>query len=810
MPCSARLSSFIAARDWWRSLVLVSLAVCGVRPASAAEATPDQALAQMLGFVKQHCLECHGERDFKADLSLAGFRDLKSVAVGRDAWDSVVSMVEAGEMPPQGKPRPSADQTTAFLASVQTVLDHLDRTARPDPGRVTIRRLSRMEYNNTIRDLVGVDFSPAEDFPADDVGHGFDNIGDVLTLSPVLMERYLAAAESIMDRAIAINPPKPPTRALHARYIEPAGRDVPQSQYRPITPKADSQPIFTGPLHTSYPNLPEGEYSFRVRCYGTVEGDRPVRLAVMTMGKNLVGESPPEELAQVPLADKLGKVKIVKIVEVPGRDEKGAQNFDVPFTLPAGFERMAVGVVANPAEGPPPTLHIEYFALTGPMDTRPATHRKLLAASPDKPQSEQTREVLGRFASRAYRRPATEAELARLEKFVAAQLAAGTGWEAAIQLAMQGVLCSPKFLFRAELDDRPVSPEPRPISEYQLASRLSYFLWSTMPDDELFDLAARGELSKNIELQVRRMLADPKAETLFDSFAQQWLQLGRIKQVAPDKQLFPTFTEELRADMLTETRLFFLSIVEEDRSLLDLVSADYTFVNRRLADHYGLKLAGAPPSRGNRGQNEFQRVSLTDGQRGGLLTMASVLTVTSNPTRTSPVKRGRWILEQILGTPPPPPPQNVPELAEDKEAQLTGSLRQRMEQHRANPACANCHARMDPIGFALENYNAIGRFRQKDGEFAIDPAGTLPGGGSFATPAEMKQVLRGKQEQVAHNLTEKLLTFALGRGLEHYDRPTVKKITAAVAADDFKFSRLAIEIASSEPFRMRRGQEITP
>jgi mono/diheme cytochrome c family protein len=788
----------------------------------AAEVEPAAQVKDVLAFAAKHCVACHSGSQPKADLSLANYKDLAGIAAGRDDWESVVAMVEAGEMPPQDKPQPTTDETAAFLKNVQVLFDYADRTSKPDPGRVTIRRLNRAEYNNTVRDLVGVDFAPAEDFPSDDVGHGFDNIGDVLTLPPVLMERYLAAAGSIMDRAISVNPPKPPVRSMHGKYLEPSGAWNQSYQFRPISPKPDDKPINTGPLHTPYPNLPEGEYSFRFRAYATTEGQAPVKVAVMLVGKELTDVSLPEELEKIPFAKNFPGAKILQILEIAPRVPKAAQNYDVPFTLPAGMQRVSVGIVAPPKGEPLPTLYVEYFALTGPKDTRPPSHRKLLACSPDKPQAEQTREVLSRFATRAYRRPATDDEVARLVKLVEAAQAEGTGWESAVQFAMEAVLCSPKFLFRVELDDRPDSPGMHPIGEFQLASRLSYFLWATMPDQELFDLAAKGELSKNLEPQVRRMLADPKARALFDQFALQWLQLGRLRQAAPDKELFPTFTEELRGDMLRETELFFNSVVQEDRPITDLVAADYSFLNQRLAEHYqiadtagnprGLPKGQKPPYPAGQSipRDQFVRVSLPDGKRGGLLTMAGVLTVTSNPTRTSPVKRGRFVLEQILGTPPPPPPPNVPELAAGKEAELTGTLRQRMEQHRANPACANCHAKMDPLGFALENYNAIGRFRDKDGEFAIDASGTLPGGQSFQGPAELKQIMLGKRELLARALAEKMLTYALGRGLESYDRPTLKKITAALAADDYKFSRLAIEIVQSDPFRMQRGKETSP
>jgi hypothetical protein len=335
-----------------------------------------------------------------------------------------------------------------------------------------------------------------------------------------------------------------------------------------------------------------------------------------------------------------------------------------------------------------------------------------------------------------------------------------------------------------------------------------------MPDEELLALASKGELTPNLDAQVRRMLADPKSNSLIDNFAMQWLQLKRLKTVTPDPNLFPTFNEPLRAAMLKETELFFEAMIREDRSIVDLVAADFTYLNGPLAQHYGLAhLLSQPTEEANRGRRrggpnrDFERVTLPDGLRGGLLTQASILTVTSNPTRTSPVKRGRWILEQILGAPPPPPPPNVPELAEGDKAQLTGSLRQRMEQHRANPACANCHAKMDPLGFAFENYNAIGGFREKDGEFPIEAGGMLPGGKAFQGPVELKSILKEQRVKVGRNLTEKLMIYGLGRGLEYYDRRSVQKIQEELEKNDYKFSTLAVEIVKSDPFRLRRGTE---
>ena len=445
--------------------------------------------------------------------------------------------------------------------------------------------------------------------------------------------------------------------------------------------------------------------------------------------------------------------------------------------------------------------------------TRPRTTRSWPAIRKRRTPSRRGRSFRA-FATQAYRRPATKDEVERLAKLVEGAEKGGEKWEAGIRLALEAVLVSPKFLFRVELDDRPDSAGPHSIDEYQLASRLSYFLWSTMPDEELFALAGKKQLTANLDAQVRRMLKDPKAKALVENFALQWLQLRPLKNFSPDPKLFPSFDDRLRSAMFRETELFFDAIMREDRSILELIDADFTFLNERLADLYGIadingNRTGQKPDRpaGRRIRGEqFVRVQLQGGERGGLLTQASVLAVTSNPTRTSPVKRGRWVLEQLLGTPPPPPPPNVPPL-DDKKRQLTGSLRERMTQHRADPACANCHARMDPIGFGFENYNAIGAFRTKDDGFAIDPSGTLPGGQSFQGPAELKRILKGKKELFSRCLTEKMMTYALGRGLEYYDRPTIDRINAALAKEDYRFSTLVAEIVKSDAFRLRRGKD---
>jgi hypothetical protein len=773
-----------------------------------------------VAFLNKYCIKCHAAEMPKAGLSLHTFKDAASVLKGRKHWDSVIDMIESGEMPPEKQPRPTADEQAAFLKSVRAIFEHADTSGKPDPGSVTIRRLNRTEYNNTVRDLLLADFAPAEDFPADDVGHGFDNIGDVLTVSPILMERYLAAAETIANRVILVDIPKPSKRFLSGRYLQPNNAQTPQGRFRPMDVTA-KEPFNSGPFAAAGDYLKftaDGELILRANLYAETESKKPVKVALFITGKDLPEYSSDAEVDQLMGAalPQMRPMKILGTFEITARDAKKPQSIEVPVNRIGNINRAGIALI-KPAEGEEPAkLHIEHISSEGPLDTRPASHRMLLACSPEKSQKEQTREVLTRLTNRAYRRPATKDEIEALAKFVDRAVADSQKWEAGLRLAVTAVLCSPKFLFRVELDNRPNSAEAHAIDEFQLASRLSYFIWSSMPDDELFALAKQGQLTKNLDAQVRRMLKDPKATALVDNFAMQWLQLGKLQTLSPDPQLFPTYNEKLRQLMMTETKLFLQEIVREDRSVLDMIQSDYTYLNEQLSGHYGIrdlyrkqisdtaKQTGQPVK-----WNEFARVQLKNAERGGLLTQASVLTVTSNPTRTSPVKRGRWVLEQILGTPPPPPPPNVPELEQQKD-QLTGSLRQRMEQHRKNPACANCHARMDAIGFAFENYDAVGALRKKDGEFDIETSATLPDGRNIQGVADLKQVLVEKKELFARSLAEKMTTYAVGRGLEYYDKRAIDRIVSGVAKDDFKFSRLVIEIATSDPFRLRRGKETSP
>ncbi len=773
-----------------------------------------------LPFLKKHCVECHSGKEPKAELALDVFQDAASLVKQRKIWDNVLRMIATGDMPPKAKPRPTVAESEQFTDHIKAVFDFADRHAKPDPGRVTMRRLNRQEYTNTVRDLVGADFNPTEDFPADDVGHGFDNIGDVLSLSPLLMERYLDAAETITSRVILVNPPAPARRYLSGRFLQPNNAQTSQGRFRQLNPTS-TEAVHSGPFTAGGDYLKfsaDADLIVRANLYAETKGTSPVKVAFFLSGAGVTEPSSDAEIEQLMGANvaAMKPIKIVQVFEITAREAKATQQIEFPYNHLGVIQRAGLALMKPPAGEEPAQLFIEHIWSEGPLETRPASHVKLLACTPGKTPAEQTVEVLTRFLRRAFRRPGTPDELARLVKLVETAQAGGEKWEAGIQQAIQATLCSPKFLFRVELDDRPQSPDTQPLDEFQLASRLSYFLWSTMPDDELLDLAGKKELTANLSAQVKRMLADPKSNALVDNFALQWLQIKRLKSTSPDTTLFPQFNEALRGAMLQESVLFFASVMREDRSILDLVDADYTFLNEPLARLYGIddtngNLKGQkvekPGGEAIRGE-DFKRVSLQGRARGGLLTQASVLTVTSNPTRTSPVKRGRWVLEQILGAPPPPPPPNVPELAEDKQATAGASLRERMEIHRKNPACANCHAKMDPIGFALENYDGVGGFRLKDGTFDIDPSGEFADGTKVKGPEELKTLIRGKKELFARCLAEKMLIYALGRGLEYYDRPTVDKIVAALAAGDYKFSILMTEIVQSEPFRLRRGSDV--
>jgi hypothetical protein len=670
-------------------------------------------------------------------------------------------------------------------------------------GRMRLRRLSRAEYNNTVRDLCGIDVHPADSFPNDDVGYGFDNIGSVLSLSPLLLEKYLAAAEQIAHAAFQ-NPDDllPPVRFPAAQLI--------------YIHKSERQNSFAGDHASLYASdsevgvdyyFPQSQlYALRALAWQDRAGNEAAK-----MGFKLDG-------------------KLLSTVDVPN-EALDLRPYEIRVAVSAGMHRFSTAFLNDFFDGSDPNNHqktnrdrnlnVEALEIIGPLQGEGAQSflsKQLGAVEPDPThRMDVARRFLTDFARRAYRRPVSKEEVKSLLRYVTLALQRGETFRRGIEYAVTATLCSPNFLFRVEraspMDGLPPYRPDRPlggsrskvrraggllahslVDDYGLATRLSYFLWSSMPDEELFDLAAHGKLKKprTLAIQARRMLRDPRARALSENFAGQWLQLRNLATVSPDPVRFPDFNEELRHAMRTETELFFRSIVEEDSSVLALLNAPYTFLNEPLAKHYGIS--------GVEGKN-FRRVRLSGDQRGGLLSQASLLTITSNPTRTSPTRRGRWIIENLLGTPLPPALPNVPPLADDKKAPLTGTLRQRMEQHRANPACAGCHARMDPVGFGLENYDAVGRWRDRDGDGAVDASGVLPDGSKFVGPAQLKEVLLHRKSEFVNCLCQKLLTYALGRGMEPEDQRAIHLIVRKSATDDYKFSALIFAIVESELFR---------
>jgi hypothetical protein len=718
-------------------------------------------------FLEKYCYDCHGHDKAKGDLNLELFKDASGFYRDQRLWRQAVTQVVAGEMPPpERKTRPAQAEIEGLQRNVRGLLNQAVAQAKVDPGKVTVRRLNRTEYNNTIRDLCYVDGNFSADFPADDTGYGFDNIGDVLTFSPVHLERFIAAAKAVAERAMPTEEQKLDVLNVDGYNMLPRGRSE------------DQMRVFNAATLTASFEAPrEGEYIFRAHLVGMANAGEPAAVV------NLVVD---------------GKVIGTQTLKVR-TNSRGAEKVDAKVRLAPGKHALAVTWTNPPADltSGSRRLGTYRYQLLGPTDTRTDLQRKLAEFAGAKKGDERARAMANWFVSRAFRRPATGAELQRYAKVFTTAETAGGSWEAGAQAMISVVLASPKFVFRLEQDDQPLAKDAHPVSEFALASRLSYFLWGSMPDEELFGLANQGKLTANLAAQTTRLLKDKRAQHLVTGFALQWLQTRRLALVTPDAKLFPEFDDALRASMVKETELFLTEIVREDRSVFDIVDADFTYLDRPLADLY--KIPEVPSRR----SGDFVRVTLPKGERGGVLTQASILTATSNPDRTSPVKRGKWILEQILGTPPPPAPADVPSLEAQK--QLTGNLRQRLEQHRANPACASCHNRMDALGFAFEKFDAIGRGRTMDEGVLIDTAGKLPDGRAFAGASQLKAVLKADREKYVRNLSAKLLTYGLGRGLEFYDEPALDKMVVAVDKGQQRFSALVMAVVQSDPFRLRRG-----
>lgn len=777
-----------------RARILPSLAlllVCTVAASFAAppaEKKPDPEVvyrSQIIPFLKKHCLECHGSDAQEGDIRFDQFADAAAVASDEKTWQRTIQMLRSGAMPPEDAEQPSEPVRRSVLNWIEHTIYKFDCDTVTPPGHVTIRRLNRAEYNNTIRDLFGLTLRPADDFPSDDVGGGFDNIGDVLSLPPLLMEKYLAAAEQIAEHAIVTDPSQFVRSQFKFRdnlIGEGTARYDYSQNSRRWTIHAE------GGVGGDFDFRRDGRYSLRIIAAGQHAGDEPPQMELRLDGQK------------------------IKVFDVNASQMRG--RYEIKWNVPAGVHHVS-GHFLNDFEDPTAedprrrdrNLVIDSIEVDGPLDPRPEEypdlHRKLIRFRPagGRLALDAAKANLEPFIYRAFRRPPTAAEMSSYAALVDNAVKQGDSFEQAMQIAVTAVLVSPHFLFRVEGGDKSASPGlVRPVGDFELASRLSYFLWSSTPDEELLALAAKNKLHEDgvVQTQIRRMLADAKTQALVDNFVTQWLNLRLLDGVAPDPQVFPQFDAELKAAMRRETELFAAAIIREDRSVLDFLSGRFSYVNERLAQHYGID--------GIQG-SDFQRVSFADNRHTGVLTQASILTLTSNPARTSPVKRGKWMLENILGSPPPDPPPDAPDLDAVQKAKPNATLRQQLTIHRENPVCASCHKVMDQLGFGLENFDAIGRWRDKDGTFPINASGELPGGAKFNGPLALAKVLDKRRSEFVRCLAEKMLTFAIGRELAVQDRCTVDKIVEQVEDKEFRFSALVNAIVTSDPFRKTSEDE---
>jgi len=795
-----------------RCVLLAALVgVLGARPTAEPRQEPSRtgvavSTSGERTVLDRYCVTCHNDRLQTGGLSLEQV-DLVDIAGNADLWERVVRKLRAGAMPPQPRPRPDPGTHRELVSYLEAALDEAARV-NPDPGRTeTFRRLNRIEYQNAIRDLLSLDIDVTALLPRDDSAFGFDNV-NTGGLSPTLMERYLAAARTVSELAVGSRAPSTGSRVV----VVPADRT--QEDH------VDGMPFGTrGGTIVEHLFPFDGEYEIQVRLQRnrnenvegldeshdielTLDGERlalftmvPDRTIVMQANNAYYTDEGIDNHLNARLTVTGGphRVGAAFIKKNSALLESTRQPYDAHFNMDR-HPRQQPAVRSISIVGP--------FDPTGIGDT--PSRNRVFSCRPASALVDNAEEcatsIIGSLARRAYRRPVTVADLDQLLSFYR-DGAADADFEVGIETALRALLASPEFLFRIERDPPEVAAGAAyRVSDLELASRLSFFLWSTIPDDELVELAAAGRLGEPdvLEAQARRMLDDPRAETLTTNFATQWLHLRNLDAVRPDARVFPDFDDNLRQGFRRETELVFQSIVDDDRSVRDLLTASYTFLNERVARHYGV-----PGVYGD----HFRRVQLpSDSPRAGLLGHGSILTVTSYATRTSPVLRGKWILENLIGTPPPPPPPNVPPLEESRSSTDVVSMRERMVAHRQNPACAVCHRVMDPAGLSMENFDAIGRWRNTEGGAVIDASGSLPGSEDFDGVAGLRQAVLGRPEVFVGTMTEKLLIYALGRGLEHSDAPAIRTIVSASSADDYRFSSLILGIVQSSPFQMRRSQ----
>ena len=806
----------------WRSVgglmaawfVLVSPLSANQPASPSPQVSPAEQSSPLRPVLNRYCVGCHNDRLLTADLSLESM-DAVHVAEGAAVWEKVIRKLRSGAMPPPRRPRPEPAVVENVLAWLEAELDAA-AARNPDPGRTdSVHRLNRAEYRNAIRDLLALDVDVTSLLPADSADeHGFDNIASMLSVSPTLLDRYLSAARRLSRLAVGLPPSAPATEEYRVRLEqdEYLGEDLPFGS--------------RGGAAIRHRFPVDGEYVIDVRLYrqlfDVVVGlGSPHEVEIRVDGERILSSVVGgEETGGAPPAGFVGDIFGSPEWERYARNADAG--LEVRFPARAGWRLVTVSFLGRPTEvedgvpHPPryperdeslesnPWVHTVAirgpYEVLGPGDT--PSRRKIFTCRPAAPREEEScaERILTALAGEAYRRPASGREVATLLRFFREGRRDGT-FDDGVQFALERLLADPKFLFRIEREPVDIaSGTVYPVSDLDLASRLSFFLWSSIPDAELLGAAARGELSApdQLERQVRRMLADDRAQALVDNFVGQWLLLRNLPSAAPDLNAFPDFDENLREAFDKETRLFVESMFREDRSVVDLLRANYTFVNERLARHYGI-----PHVYGS----HFRRVTFGDDEpRGGLLGQGSFLTVTSYPNRTSPVLRGRWVLESLLGTPPPSPPADVPGLPDRGADGRPASVRERLERHRESPACATCHAPMDPLGFALENFDAVGGWRDvaEDGT-PVDGSAVLPDGTRFRGPAGLRAFLVGQRRQFVEAMTEKLLAYALGRRIEYTDRPTVRGIVQEAAASDHRLSEIVLGIVRSPAFQLRRA-----
>jgi hypothetical protein len=756
--------------------------------------------------IDQYCAGCHNQKLKTAGLALDTL-DLSKVPSRAESWEKVIRKLRAGAMPPPGLPRPDTDARQALVSWLEARLDE-EAQRHPNPGRPVIHRMNRAEYANAIRDLLALEVDAGALLPPDDSAYGFDNVSDVLGVSPSLQERYLAAAAKIS--ALAVGDPKISAGSTTYRIRQ----DLSQNQHVEGLPLGtiggtlakyifplDAEYIFEAKLYRTNLNIMRGlEYPHEVEF--TVDGQR-IHLAKFGGAEDLASLfDKPTETGDAVDARLRARVK----VKAGTRDVTAAFVQGPDVAGPARLQSFLRSSVDNfDWSGWP---HLQFLSITGPLNpTGPGdtpSRRRIFVCRPENPAAEAgcARRILSTLARRAYRQPVSDEDLARILTFYETGKR-DAGFEAGIQLALRRILASPKFLFRAEADPPNSAPGSAiRVSDLDLASRLSFFLWSSIPDDELLRLAAQGKLKNPavLEAQTRRMLTDPKSGALVHNFAGQWLHLRNVRNVLPNSDEFPDFDENLRQAFQHETELLFESVLREDRSVLDLLTADYTFLNERLARHYGM-----PGIYGS----QFRRVNLRDESRRGLLGQGSILAVTSHAERTSPVLRGKWVFENILGMPVPPPPADVPPLRENKDGEKPRTMREQMSEHRANAVCASCHKVMDPVGFALENFDAVGAWRVEEAGGKIDASGELADGTKVEGVSGLRQAIVSRPEMFVGTVTEKLLTYALGRGVGYRDMPAVRKIVRDAAHSNYRMSALMMGIVRSAPFEMRTAQDLS-